>query len=75
MLQEYLQADAAYRRAIELRRDDLPAWKGLSELHANTGDTEKSVEATERLVRPAGLGIHRPRERARTDTAPFCAQH
>ena len=49
-LQEYEQAELAYRRALDVRADCLPAWVGLARLFAATGNTTGAVEANERAV-------------------------
>ena len=49
-LQEYGQAELAYRRALDVRADCLPAWVGLARLFAATGNTAGAVEANERAV-------------------------
>ncbi|GAQ84866.1 superkiller protein 3 [Klebsormidium nitens] len=49
-LEEYAQADVAYRKAIEVNAAGLPAWQGLAELHGSTGDHEKLAEACAHLV-------------------------
>ena len=54
-LQEYGQAELAYRRALDVRADCLPAWVGLARLFAATGNTAGAVEANERAVGAAPL--------------------
>lgn len=50
-LGEQQQAEVAYRRAVAAAADRLPAWQGLAELFAATGDLPGAVEANQRLVR------------------------
>jgi tetratricopeptide (TPR) repeat protein len=49
-LEEFEQAELAYRRALESKPDLLSAWEGLALVHAAAGNTVGEVEANERLV-------------------------
>ena len=40
----------AYQCAQEAAPQQLPAWKGLAELHTATGNAEQALQAYERLV-------------------------
>lgn len=40
----------AYQHATEAAPQQLPAWKGLAELHTATGNAERALQAYERLV-------------------------
>lgn len=49
-IQEYKQAELAYRKALEVEPDSLPAWTGLARLYATTVNSTGAVEANEKVV-------------------------
>lgn len=51
-MKEYEQADLAYRKALDVDRQVLEAWKGLAELHSATQDHGRALEACQVLVSP-----------------------
>lgn len=53
-IQEYGQAELAYRKALEVAPDSLPAWTGLARLYAATANSTGAVEANEKVVGGAG---------------------
>ena len=50
-LGEFSQAELAFRRALGVAPDCLPAWTGLARLAAATGNTTAAIEANEKVVR------------------------
>lgn len=49
-LGEFSQAELAFRRALGVTPDGLPAWAGLARLAAATGNTAAAIEANEKAV-------------------------
>lgn len=49
-IQEYGQAELAYRKALEVAPDSLPAWTGLARLYAATANSTGAVEANEKVL-------------------------
>lgn len=49
-LEEYDQAELAFRRSLESQPNLFPAWEGLAKVYAFTGNFQGEVEANERLV-------------------------
>jgi len=49
---DYLQAEANYRRSIELKKEDNPAYNNLIGLYRNLmGDKEKAIKVYEELIK------------------------
>ena len=53
-IQEYGQAELAYRKALEVAPDSLPAWTGLARLYAATANRRGAVVANENVVGGGG---------------------
>lgn len=54
-IQEYGQAELAYRKALEVAPDSSSAWAGLARLYAATANSTGAVEANEKVVGVVGL--------------------